>query len=58
MPLSSVPLQFLVNVTSSNRSCYERPFLVEPTPAAGSCIAIPVGNNYTARLTGYSDDLK
>ncbi len=56
MPLSSVPLQFLVNVTRSVSLCYERPVLVEPSPAAGSCVAIPEGYNYTARLTGYSED--
>ena len=53
-PMSSVPLQFLVNVSASNQSCSEIPVLVPPTPSHGSCIAVPLGTNYTTSLIAYS----
>ena len=53
-PMSSVPLQFLVNVSDSNRPCSETPVLVLPTPLHGSCIAVPLGITYTTSLIAYS----
>ena len=53
-PMSSVPLQFLVNVFASNQPCSERPVLVSPTPPHGSCIAVPQGTTYSTDLIGYS----
>lgn len=57
-PLSSIPLQFIINVFTSNQPCSERPVLVPPTPANGSCITVPLGTNYITRLTAYSEDTR
>ena len=49
-PLSSIPLQFLVNVFKSNESCDERPDFTEETRAKASCIGIPHGGTYFDRI--------
>ena len=56
-PLSSVALQFLINVTAFNRSCTQQPGFIDPTPPQGSCIAIPPGATFTAQLTATSGSL-
>lgn len=48
--ISSVPLQFLVNVSRSSLSCNARPVFVPPTVADGTCIAIPPNTTYTGIL--------
>ena len=57
-PLSSIPLQFLINVFSSSRLCGtpDRPFLVAgETPADDSCIPVPFGTTYTAGIVASSN---
>ena len=56
-PLSSVPIQFLVNVFSDSIPCNSvtRPELVPgETPTDGSCIPVPAGGTYRAGLVAYS----
>ena len=56
-PLSSVPLQFLFFVFTSNQPCTggTRPSLVAgETPPDGSCIPVPFGTTYTAGLVASS----
>ena len=57
IPLSSIPLQFLLDVFSSPQMCTEgsRPTLVPgETPEDGSCIAVPFGSTYSALLVADS----
>ena len=50
-PLSSVPLQFLVRVTSlPGLTCDSRPELVGETPVNGTCIGVPLGETYQGRI--------
>ena len=44
-PLSSVPLQFLVEFVDS------RPQFVGETPVNGLCVTLEVGQTYSARIT-------
>ena len=53
-PLSSIPLQFLVNVFSSSASCASRPELVGVTPPDGSCYPVASGSTWTARIVAQS----
>lgn len=50
VPLSSVPLQFIVNVYESpygNASCYEKPrFIRPPTRRSGACVGIPLNSTF------------
>jgi len=46
-PISSVPLQFLVNVSAAPVPCDARPMFVPPTERDGTCIAIPPNGTYT-----------
>ena len=49
-PLSSVPLQFLVELFSSSEPCSgTRPTLVGETPPNGACIPVPFGT--TSRIS-------
>ena len=54
VPLSSVALQFLVLVFSSNESCSSRPEFISPTPMGGTCIGIPSGATFTTQITASS----
>ncbi|XP_053392818.1 uncharacterized protein LOC123564214 isoform X2 [Mercenaria mercenaria] len=42
-PLSSIPVQFLVNVYKSNASCAKSTEFVAPTPPNDACIGVPEG---------------
>ena len=56
-PLSSVALQFLVQVVSSSQPCSRKPKFISPTPSSGSHITISPGGTFTAQLradSGYS----
>ena len=56
-PLSSVPLQFLINVFPSSQPCTGsiQPSLVAgETPPDGSCIPVPFGTTYTAGIVASS----
>ena len=53
-PLSSIPLQFLVNVFDSSASCASRPQLVGVTPPDGSCYPVASGSTWTARIVAQS----
>ena len=59
MPLSSVPVQFVVRVTSFLSSpCASRPELVGNTPLSGSYFEVPFNTSWsmtiTARVSGSS----
>ena len=52
-PLSSVPLQFLVNVFASSASCEAQPMLVPipgETPLDDACIPVEFNTTYTAGI--------
>ena len=53
-PISSVPLQFLVNVSAAPVPCDARPVFVPPTEDDGTCIAIPSNSIYTGILVARS----
>jgi len=53
-PISSVPLQFLINVTDAPVACDARPQFVPPTEDDGTCIAIPPKSTYTGILVARS----
>ena len=53
-PLSSVALQFLVFVFSSNESCSSQPEFIPPTPMGGTCVAIPSGATFTTQIIAIS----
>ena len=53
-PISSVPLQFLVNVSYASVACDARPVFVPPTEDDGTCIAIPPNATYTGILVARS----
>ena len=50
IPLSSVSLQFVVQVYSSDEGCDELPHFIPPTFTPGSCIAIPPNRNFSTKL--------
>ncbi|XP_071161044.1 uncharacterized protein [Mytilus edulis] len=52
--LSSVPLQFLVVVFSSNTTCASKSTFVEPTRVDGSCIGIPFNTTYFDQIVSRS----
>ena len=54
MPLSSVALQFLVLVISSDSDLCSRPRFVSPTIRHGSCVAIPPGTSLATQLIAES----
>ncbi|XP_048590560.1 uncharacterized protein LOC116611783 isoform X3 [Nematostella vectensis] len=47
LPLSSVPLQFLVKVFRSSEKCHRKPEFVDETRADRSCIGVPFNMQYT-----------
>jgi len=53
-PISSVPLQFLVDVMSSPIACDARPRFISPTEEDGTCIAIPPNTTYSGLLVARS----
>ena len=46
VPLSSVPVQFLVLVFSSDQPCSQKPEFAGVTRVAGSCIGIPFNTTF------------
>ena len=51
-PLSSVPVQFVVRVTSFLSSpCASKPELVGNTPLNGSCFKVPINTSWSAMIT-------
>ncbi|XP_052796583.1 sushi, von Willebrand factor type A, EGF and pentraxin domain-containing protein 1-like isoform X2 [Mya arenaria] len=55
VPLSSIPLQFLVHViTCSDCTCESQPEFVDPTPDANDCFAINVGDQLNLTLKARS----
>lgn len=53
-PISSMPLQFLVNVSRTQIACDARPQFVPPTEDDGTCIAIPANATYVGLLVAQS----
>ncbi|XP_071964990.1 uncharacterized protein [Antedon mediterranea] len=53
-PLSTVPLQFLVNVFSNEGLCSSAPEFVDPTPKDGACIGIPANETYIQEIVAKS----
>ncbi|XP_056016084.1 uncharacterized protein LOC125677338 isoform X2 [Ostrea edulis] len=49
-PLSSVSLQFLVNVFASTVSCQDKPKFILPTRLDGACVGIPASSTWTEQL--------
>ena len=49
-PLSSVALQFLVFVSSSNQPCSTTPVFLPPTIREDSCIAVPPGEMFFTQI--------
>lgn len=45
-PLSQVPVQFLIHVQKSKRSCEQSLQFVAPTPIDRSCTAVPSGTTF------------
>lgn len=53
VPLSSVPLQFIINVNNSVR-CSSNSYFVSPTPSSGIVLQSPNGlQQFTARARVY-----
>ena len=50
VPLSSVPLQFLVDVFYSNMDCAAAPVFVHPTRTEGSCVAVPFNTTFMEQI--------
>ncbi|XP_053399313.1 deleted in malignant brain tumors 1 protein-like [Mercenaria mercenaria] len=57
-PLSSIPVQFLVQVYQSSDSCAVRPELIDPSPQNGDCIVVRKNETFetsiTAHMGGYN----
>ena len=53
-PMSSVPVQFLVNIFTSTVSCGSEPTFTGATPANGDTVAIVLGDTWQATLTAES----
>ena len=54
IPLSSVSLQFVVEVYSTDEGCDRLPYFIPPTFTPGSCIAIPPNRNFFTKLIAKS----
>ena len=54
IPLSSVPVQFLVLVRISSDPCSSRPEFVGVTRVSGSCVGIPFNTTYLEPLIAQS----
>ncbi|XP_068209798.1 uncharacterized protein [Palaemon carinicauda] len=53
-PLSSISLQFVVEVYPSDQSCYDSPHFIHPTFLSGFCVAVPEGTIFSSRLISKS----
>ena len=53
-PFSSVGLQFLVLVVSSNSPCSQKPTFIHPTLPQATCVAIPAMATFMTQLTATS----
>ena len=49
-PLSSIPLQFLVLVFSSDQACSSQPEFVGVTPQDGACIGVPFNTLWSTKI--------
>ncbi|XP_041361403.1 uncharacterized protein LOC121377467 [Gigantopelta aegis] len=49
-PLSSIPLQFLVFVFTSNANCSSQPEFIGDTRADESCVGVPTGTMYFEKI--------
>lgn len=54
--LSSVSLQFLVNVFSSDKPCQDKPKFVMPTRQDGACVGIPINSTWTEQIIARSGE--
>ncbi|XP_062587636.1 uncharacterized protein LOC134249283 [Saccostrea cucullata] len=52
--LSSVSLQFLVNVFSSDKPCQDKPKFIMPTRLDGACVGIPINSTWTEQIIARS----
>ncbi|XP_053388610.1 uncharacterized protein LOC128551720 isoform X2 [Mercenaria mercenaria] len=50
-PLSSIPVQFLVQVYQSSDSCSVKPEIIDPSPIDGACIVVPVNETFESTIT-------
>ena len=59
-PLSSVPLQFLVLVFTSNQPCSSRPEFVGVTRLDGTCVGVPFNTTWSEPIIAQSgaDDVR
>lgn len=53
-PLSSVPLQFLVNVYTASGECGGNPEFVGVTRVDGSCVGVPFNSTFSEPIIAYS----
>jgi len=55
MPLSTIPVQFLVRVINcASCACDQEPSFVSPTPKPNECFALEVGDQFNVTLTARS----
>ena len=52
--MSSIPVQFLVEVVDTSVPCGSGPFFVPPTRADGTTVGVPLGSTYTDRIIAES----
>lgn len=50
VPMSSVPLQFVASVFTSEFLCNDRPQFIAPTRVDGSCIAVPFNTTWHEQI--------
>ena len=50
VPLSSVPLQFVASVFTSDHLCDDRPEFVAPTRLDGSCVGVPFNTSWEEQI--------
>lgn len=53
LPMSSVPVQFLIHVVESKSNCTQPPIFIDSRPAS-SCNSIPLGQIFSERFTAQS----
>ncbi|KAJ8031546.1 Neurogenic locus notch-like protein 1 [Holothuria leucospilota] len=56
IPLSSIPLQFLIYVFDGAAACNAKPTFVSPTPPGGSCILVQPGERASQRIVAAVSD--
>ncbi|XP_060556057.1 deleted in malignant brain tumors 1 protein-like isoform X2 [Ruditapes philippinarum] len=54
-PLSSIPVQFLVQVYRSHDSCSVKPALIDPSPHDGDCIVVRKNETFETTITAHID---